>query len=342
MSNLEKLIADISKKYPKSIRTGEPDYSDIPRIVIPNMNLEYLFRGGFPENIMYEFYGDPSSGKSMLAYTLLGYWQKKPENKNRKAVIFDYETSHTDRWATTLGVDMNNVIVWQPMNNESAEELFDVILQFADTGEVGFMMLDSVGSLVPKARKTKDSFEDKIMGGIAAPLTDFVNEFNSRRSKFGITFVAINQKREDFKDQYSKGNSPGGKAFKHHCGIRLNFSSTDYFDYKGSSCSRYSDAAGHHVLMVVEKNKETTNDRKRALVTFRYLTGIDNFDDNIEFAILHGFIKGSGAWFEITDYETGELLPKKLNGKKQVIDYYKNNPDKYDKLIEVMEKYVKE
>lgn len=342
MSNLEKLIAELNKKGQKTVRFGEADYSDIPRIVIPNMNLEYIFRGGFPENIMYEFYGAPSSGKSMLAYTLLGYWQKKPENKDRKAVIFNYEGSHNDRWATLLGVDMNNVIVWTPMNNESAEEMFDIINKFADTGEIGFMILDSVGSLVPKARKEKDSFEDKIMGGIAAPLTEFVNVFNAKRCRHNITFVAINQLREDFKDSYSKGSSPGGKAFKHHCGVRLNLSACDYFDYKGSSCSRYSDAAGHHIVIVVEKNKETTNDRKRASITFRYLSGIDNFEDNIEFAILHGFIKGSGAWYEITDFETGEVLPKKLNGMKQVSEYYKSNPDKYDKLIEVMEDYIKE
>lgn len=341
MSNLEKLIADLNKKSANSVLYGEQDFSDIPRIPIGNMNIQYLFRGGMPENIMYELYGNPSCGKSALAYTMLGFWQKKPENKDRKAVIFDYESSHTDRWATTLGVDMSKVIVWRPMNNESAEELFDIINQFADTGEIGFMILDSIGSLVPKARKNKDSFEDKIMGGIAAPLTEFVNDFNWRRCRYKITFIAINQIREDFNDSYSKGSSPGGKAFKHHCGIRLVLSAGDYFDYKGSSCSRYSDAAGHHIIIVVEKNKETINDRKRATLTFRYLSGIDNFEDNINFAVLHGFIKGSGAWYELVDYITGEVLPKKLNGMKQVCEYYRNNEEQYNALVEKMIEYVK-
>lgn len=339
-TNLEKLIADMRKKG-SSIRMGIADYSDIPRIPFEDMNMMYLFRGGMPENIMYELYGNPSSGKSALAYTMLAYWQKKEENKNRKAVIFDYEGSHDDRWATKLGVDMNNVIVWTPINNESAEELFDIINDFADTGEIGFMILDSIGSLVPKNRKDKDSFEEKTMGGIASSLTDFVNDFNWRRCRYKITFVAINQIREDFKDTYSKGNSPGGKAFKHHCGIRLNLSAGDYFDYKGSSCSRYSDAAGHHIIIVVEKNKVTTNDRKRATLTFRYLSGIDTFQDNIEFAVLHGFIRGSGAWYEIVDYETGEVLGKKLNGMKQVYEYYRNNTPKYEALLKKMEEYVK-
>lgn len=342
MDNLEKLIADLNKKSKNSVRFGEPDFTDIPRIPMNNVNLEYLFRGGLPENIMYELYGNPSCGKSLLAYSMLAEWQKKEENKERKAVIFDYETSHTDKWATTLGVDMNKVIIWQPMNNESAEELFDIIIQFADTGEIGFMILDSVGSLVPKARKNKDSFEEKIMGGIAAPLTDFVNEFNSRRTKYGITFVAINQIREDFQNQYSKGNSPGGKAFKHHCGIRLVLSACEYFDYKGNTCSQYSDAAGHHIAIVVEKNKVTTNDRKRTTITFRYTSGIDNFRDNIDFAVLHGFIKGSGAWYEIVDYTTGEVLPKKLNGMKQVYEFYKTNEDQYISLYNKLREFVKE
>lgn len=342
MSNLEKLIAEINKKNNNSIRFGSPDLTDIPRIPVENINLMYLFRGGLPENIMYEFYGNPSCGKTLMAYTVLAAWQKKPENADRKAMIFDYEGSHTDRWATKLGVDMNKVIVWKPMNNESAEELFDVILKFADTGEIGFMILDSVGSLVPKARKNKDSFEDKIMGGIASSLTDFVNEFNSRRCLHKITFIAINQMREDFDNSYSKGKSPGGKAFKHHCGIRLNFSACEYFDYKGDSCSQYSDAAGHHILIVVEKNKETINDRKRATVTFRYQTGIDNFQDNIDFAVLHGYIKGSGAWYELVDYSTGEVIPKKVNGMKQVYNYYRENEDQYKSMLDKMIESVME
>lgn len=344
MSSLDKLIADLNKKSPGSVVIGGSDYSDIPKIPMGNIQLDYLFRGGFPEGVMYEFYGPPSSGKTAVAYKLLSEWQKLPHNKDRKAVIFDYETSHTDRWATTLGVELikelKNVIIWKPMNGESAEDMFDIICDFADTGEIGFMMLDSIGALVPKARKDKDSFDEKTMGGVAAPLTDFINDFNWRRNRYNITFAAINQLREDFKDTYSKGNSPGGKAFKHHCGIRIFFSAGEYFDYKGDNCSRYSDAAGHRITLAVEKNKETINDRKKASVTFRYLSGIDDFQDNIEFAVLHGFIKGSGAWYELIDYTTGEILPKKVNGMKNVFEHYRNNPDQYTAMVEKMREFV--
>lgn len=342
MSSLEKLIADLNKKSSNSVYIGKQDYDDIPRIPFDDINMMYLFRGGMPENIMYELYGNPSCGKSALAYTMLGCWQRKKENSNRKALIIDYEISHSDRWATILGVDMTKVIVWRPKNSESAEETFDIINQFADTEEIGFIILDSIGALVPKARKEKDSFEDKIMGGIAAPLTEFVNVFNAKRSRYGITFVAINQIREDFKDTYSKGSSPGGKAFKHHCGVRLFLSAGEFFDYKGNSCSRYADPAGHHITVIVEKNKETINDRKRTTLTFRNLSGIDSFQDNIEFAILHNFIKGSGAWYEIVNYSTGEVLPKKLNGMKQVMEYYRENTDEYNALVEKLKEYIVE
>lgn len=340
MSNLEKLIADLNKKSKDSVRFGQEDLSDVPRIPMENARLEYLFRGGFPEGSMYELYGQPSGGKTVLGYTILKNWQKLLHNRDRKAVLFDYECSHTDRWATTLGVDMKNVIVWRPMSGESAEELFNIIRDFAKTGEVGFMMLDSVGSLVPKNRKDKD-FEEKTMGGVAAPLTDFVNSFNPLMSRYNITFVAINQLREDFNDTYSKGKSPGGKAFKHHCDIRLNLSAGEYFDHKGDSCSRYSDASGHHITIVVEKNKKTPNDRKKTTVTFNYLSGIDDFKDNIEFAVIYGLIRGSGAWYEIVDFETGELLGKKLNGMKQVFEYYRTNPEKYAALVKKLNEFVR-
>ena len=338
MGNLEKLIADLNKESEGSVRMGVPAIPlNVKRFDVEDLNLIHLFRGGMPEAVLYELYGNPSGGKTVLSYFMLSCWQRMKENKDRKAVIFDYEFSHDDSWAATLGVDMSNVIVWQPRNEESAEDLFDIILKFADTGDIGFIILDSVGSLVPKARKDKKSFEEKIMAGVSAPLTEFVNEFNSRRGKYGITMVAINQMRENMDDQYSKGRSPGGKAFKHHCGIRFVLSDVEYFNYKGESCSKYSDPAGFHILIVVEKNKVTINDRKRATLTFRYTSGIDTFQDNIEYACLHGYIKGSGSWYEIVDYETGEVLPKRLQGMKNVYEYYKENPDKYESLV----KYIK-
>ena len=340
---LEKLIADINKNGLESVRMGVGTAPlNIRRFDVENLYLAYLFRGGMPDSVMYELYGNPSCGKSVLAYFMLACWQKMPENKDRYAAIFDNESTHDDGWAATLGVDMSRVILWQPKNNESAEELFDIIIKFADTGDIGFMILDSIGSLVPKARKDKKSFEEKTMGGVAAALTDFVNDFNSRRASKHITFVAINQMREDFDNQYSKGRSPGGKAFKHHCGIRLVLSDGDYFNIKGEGCSKYADPAGFHIIIVVEKNKVTVNDRKRTTLTFRFVSGIDCLQDNVDFAVAHGYIGGAGAWYEVTDYETGEVLPKKINGLKNLYSYFQENPSKLEAMVKHIMNELKE
>lgn len=343
MTSLEKLIDDLNRKSPDTVRFGNQDFSEVPRIPSGNARIDWLFRGGFPENRTIELFGPESAGKTLIMYRILREWQKLPHNKDRKAVIFDYECSHDDRWATLQGVDMSNVIIWRPQNNESAEEVFDTINKFADTKEIGFIALDSIGSLVPSSRRDKDSFEDKIMGGISAPLTEFINDFNWRLSAYKITFVAINQIREDMNSSYANiGKTPGGKAMKHGCSLRLYVSAGDYFDYNGKSCSQNSDAAGHHINLIVKKNKFSPNDRKRTSITFKYLTGIDDFTDNIEFAVLNGLIKGSGAWYEITDYETGEILPKKLNGLKQVYEYYRENENQYKLLLEKLDEVIKE
>ena len=343
MASLTQIIAEISKKNPNSIRMGTVTAPmNIRRFDINNLYLAYLFRGGMPDSVLYELYGNPSCGKSVLAYTMLACWQKMPENKERVAAIFDNECTHDDIWAATLGVDMSRVLLWQPKNNECAEELFDIIINTADTGEVGFMILDSIGSLVPKARKDKKSFEEKTMGGISAALTDFVNDFNSRRSKHHITFVAINQMRDDLDNQYSKGHSPGGKAFKHHCSIRLLLSDADYFNFKGEGCSKYADPAGFHIVVIVEKNKATLNDRKRTTLTFRFVSGIDCLQDNVDFAVAHGYIGGAGAWYEVTDYETGEVLPKKINGLNNLYKYFRENPSKLDAMVKHIMNDIKE
>lgn len=334
MYKYEELIAKYNKKMPGTLRVGNQDYTDIPRIPFGNANFEWLLRGGIPQNRFVELFGPEGSGKTLLMYRFLREWQKIPENKKRMAMIFDYECSHDDRWATIQGVDMSRVVVWRPQNNESAEETFDIIKEFADTKEFGFMALDSVGALVPKNRKDKGSYEDKTMGGLSAPLTDFINDFNWRLSSYKITFIFINQLRDDFGNQYSVGKSPGGRALRHAGSIKLFISACEYFDEKGNSCSQYANPAGHHIQVVVTKNKISPGDRKRKTITFKYLTGIADMVDNIEFGILSGLIKGSGAWYELADYETGEVLPKKLNGKRQVEQYFIDNPEKYNAYVE--------
>ena len=68
--------------------------------------------------------------------------------------------------------------------------------------------------------------------------------------------------------------------------------------------------------------------------------GIDYVGDTIDTALLMGFINQRGAWFDYIDTNTGEITsgpdgqPLKWNGKPKVIEWFKKNPQEFQKLFD--------
>lgn len=59
------------------------------------------------------------------------------------------------------------------------------------------------------------------MGGIAASLTRFSKECVSILKRYKCTVIGINQLRDDMNNPYNLYSTPGGKAWKFLCSVRL-------------------------------------------------------------------------------------------------------------------------
>lgn len=128
---------------------------------------------------------------------------------NRDVLYVDAENRLDKDWAVKLGVDVDRLLILQP-KGQSAEEIFQIIEDAVDTGEIGLWVLDSVGALVSDMElDEKRTYEDKVYGGISLPMTRFVKKITMFMHRYDCTGLIINQIRENLNSPYGGITTPG-------------------------------------------------------------------------------------------------------------------------------------
>lgn len=324
-AKLDAIVKDINKKAKEEILTvglNEYSYTRIP-FTSPRMN--YCSYGGLPVGKIIEFYGEEHGGKTTTALDIVSNYQMM---ENARDVLYvDAENTLDVEWAKKLGVDIDRIYILQP-KSQSAEEIFDIICDSVDSGEVGLWVLDSIGALMSKQELEKD-IEEKTYGGISLPLTRFGKKIEMLMARHKCTGIGINQMRDVIGAMFPTQNTPGGKAWKHFCAVRMQFSRGKFLDEKGNELSRSADApVGNIVMMSMTKNKTCPPNRRIGQYTINYEFGIDYLRDLIDVALRYDIVRKSGAWFDLVDIDTGEVInQEKIQGQANVYSYLEENED---------------
>ena len=330
---LDEIVKNVNKTQKEEIISkglGEFDYKRIP-FTSPRMN--YCTFGGIPVGKLTEFYGEEHGGKTTSALDIVANYQNSGDG--RDVLYIDAENALDKEWARKIGVDVDNMYILQP-KSQSAEEIFQIICDSVDTGEVGLWVLDSIGALM-SAQELEKSMEDKTYGGIAKSLTLFGKRIEMLMNRHRCTGIGINQIREDLNSSWGGTTTPGGKAWKHFCMVRMQFSRGKFLDEKGNELTGSAESpCGNIVQMSMTKNKTCKPTRRTGFYTINYETGIDYLKDLVDVAVKYGIVDKHGAWFDIIDIETGEVIEGKIQGKSNV---YQLLEDNYD-LLERVEKLV--
>ena len=335
MPKLDDVIKDLNKKSKEEIVTvGLPTY-EFKRIPFTSPRMNYCTFGGIPVGKITEFFGEEHGGKTTTALDIIANYQQSEDT--RKVLYIDAENTLDVEWARKLGVDVDNMIVFKP-TSQSAEEIFQFILDAIDTGEVGLWVLDSIGVLA-SAQELDKTMEEKTYAGISGPLTVFGRKVEMLMHRHQCTGIGINQIRDDLGAMWAGAvKTPGGKGWKHYCSCRMQFSKGKYIDDDGNDLnSKAESPAGNYVLMSLVKAKFCPPTRRTGFYTLNYEYGVDYLKDLVEVAIKYGVINKSGAWFSIIDMETGELISK-LQGMATVYKYLEN-PDN-ENVLTMIENYV--
>lgn len=314
--NLVEVLKDIEKISGKESIMRGVEVKDVERVQLPSIGINRMLYGGIPKGRMIEFSGAESSGKTTTSLLFAGQYQKQDD---RPIFFIDAEGTYDPRWAQKLGVDNSpeHFIKWAP-ENVTAEEVFDKILQIAETDEVGLIILDSIPVLVPQQEDAKDMTQYQ-MGGISKPLTVFSRKLQKILLKCpDVIFIGINQVRDNMSMYGPSTTTVGGHGWRHMCSVRLEFRS-EYIDKNGSYMSASADnPAGVKINVALKKNKTAPMDRKLAYYILDFENGFNEVFDVFVAAVNAGLIKQAGASYSYTDNETGEII--KAMGKAKFQD----------------------
>lgn len=343
MSKLDELVASVNKEWKEDIAAKGIHRIETVKIPFTSPRLNYMLYGGLPRGRIIEFSGDENGGKTTTALDLCKNAQKifaeeNPDNPQR-IVYADCENTLDEDWATKIGVDVDNMYIIKPQT-QAAEDIFQILLDMMETGEVGLVIIDSLGVMLSKQAYEKD-MDEKTYGGIAMALTLFSKKAELLCHKYNCTLVGINQMRDDLGNPYGGKTTTGGRAWKHNCSIRLQFSKGDFLDANGNSINRSSESPkGNKVMVSIVKTKVDKPDRKLGYYTLMYDYGIDEIADLIEVGIKLGIINKAGAWFNFVDIETGEVVTDeegkeiKLQGQSKVAELLRSDEILLDELRE--------
>lgn len=375
MSKLDILIKDFNKQYKETIAARGIARVQTQKIPFSSPRANYCTYGGVPRGRIVEFAGEENGGKTTTALDIVANaqklfvkeWEEEIEelqnvdklkkeqearlqylkNRGPKQVLYaDCENTLDEDWARLLGVDVDNMLVIKPMS-QTAEQIFEMLLQTIETDEVGLLVLDSLGVML-SAQAYEKTMEEKTYGGISASLTLFSKKAELLCTKYNCTLIGINQMRQDMNSTYGGMITTGGKAWKHNCSLRILFQKGAYIDEKGNELKRSAECpAGNYVMMNIAKTKVCKPDRRVGFYTLKYDTGIDTIADTVETALRYGIIQQAGAWFTFMDIETGEVITDedgdilKVQGKVNVIEYLKETPTLLQEITESVNKIIK-
>lgn len=319
-AKLSELIKKANKDAKEEIITrGLPVY-DYERIPFTSPRMNYITYGGLPLGRLAEFYGEEGGGKTTTALDQIANFQKL--YPDREILYVDAENTLDAEWAQKIGVDIDNVNLFQP-KTQSAEEVFQLIKEAVETGEVGMWILDSIPCLTSKNDLEKDLTDDARVAGVSSILTRFCREIVGPCAKNKCSGILINQIRDKIDSRIpGQINTPGGRAVKHFCTVRIEFRKGAYLDDSGKTLTRSSGEPNSQQIMVnMVKTKSCSPRRHVGFYTINYETGIDYVKDLIDMAIMNGLINQKGSWFEIVDNSTGEVLQDKLHGQAEVKEF---------------------
>lgn len=259
------------------------------------------------------------------------------ERGPKKVLYLDLEHSFDDSWAKKLGVDNEDIDIMQPPD-VVAEDLLQTVQELIETSEVGLVVLDSIPSLVTKQELEK-KYGERTVSALAGLLTIFFRKIVPILKRYDCTLLIINQERDNMDNPYV-AQTPGGRALKFYCSLRIQFRIGSPVDFLGNELpSNAENPAGHIVTAKIVKQKSAPWDRKNASYYLMAQTGIEIEMDFAQLAVKkYNIIEKRGAWFTCTKPGTGEILedsngnPVKLNGMSKVIDFLKLNPEYFKSI----------
>jgi recombination protein RecA len=292
---LDVAIAQIEKLYGKGsiMKMGDKGALE-PIAVLSTGSLELdgaLGVGGLPRGRVVEIFGPEASGKTTLALHVIAEAQRA----GGTCAFVDAEHALDPKYAETLGVNIEDLLISQPDTGEQALDITEVLVR---SGAIDVVVIDSVAALVPRA-EIEGEMGDAHMGLQARLMSQALRKLTGAISKSGTCVVFINQIREKIGVMFGNPETTtGGRALKFYASVRL--------DIRRIAAIKDGDTVvGSRVKVKVVKNKVAPPFRE-AEFDIVYGEGISRAGSLIDLGTQQKIIEKSGAWYAYSGERIGQ------------------------------------
>ena len=305
---LQAAISQIERRYGKGsiMRMGED--AAVPVAVVPTGSLSLdlaLGVGGVPRGRIVEIYGNEGSGKTTLAQHVVAEAQKL----GGTAAFVDAEHAFDPAYAAKCGVNIEDLLVSQPVNGEQALEFAEMLVR---SNAVDVIVADSGAALVPKA-EIEGEMGDAHMGLQARLMSQALRKLTSAINRSRSVVIFINQVREKIGVVFGNPETtPGGRALRFYSSVRIDVRRIDYV-------KSGQEQVGIRVRAKVVKNK-VAPPFQTCEFDILFEEGISKLGDLIDLSTEYGIVRKAGAHYSHGDTRLGL-------GRENVRTFLKENTD---------------
>ncbi len=312
---LSTVLNQIEKQFGKGsiMRLGDRPTLNIDTIPTGALSLDLaLGIGGVPRGRIVEIYGPESSGKTTVTLHIIAEAQKE----GGVAAFIDAEHALDPKYAASIGVDTDNLILSQPDTGEQALEIVEALVR---SNAIDIIVVDSVAALVPKA-EVSGEMGDSHVGLQARLMSQALRKLTSIINKSNTCLIFINQLRMKIGVVYGNPETTtGGNALKFYSSIRLDVRKKEAIKDRDS-------VIGNKTRVKIVKNKMAPP-FKEANFDIMYGEGISKVGCILDVAVEDNIINKSGAWYSYKDEKLGQ-------GRENSKVFLEENPNILEEIVQ--------
>lgn len=261
--------------------------------------------GGLPRGVISEIFGDESVGKSTVCMQVVSAAQQQ----GLRCLWADVEWSYDTRYGAALGIDNAKLGI---IRTRFAEDCLDAIEEAADSGEWDLIVLDAVGSILPRADAEK-SADGRTIGSQASLISKFCRKVIPALKTHNVALVAINHSFiEVMGPSAGKIITSGGKKLRYHKSLSIRLKPK-----MGVSVKEGDVKTGKAIVGEVKKNKMAATEGMEQDGVLLFGTGFSAASNLLDDAIEKGIISKKGNTYYLSD---GEKLGLGLGRTRKMIE----------------------
>jgi recombination protein RecA len=257
------------------------------------------YQKGIPIGMITQFHGEASTAKTVFVTHILANAQKQGYH----TVLIDAENAYNSEFASTLGIDPNNLIYAAPHTLEDCFATMETLIREireVDKETPIVIGYDSIAVSPSKEEMTKTDYESHQMtGAMRAKVTGAcLRKINPLLREFGVALVIVNQIRNKVGVMYGDPRTPaaGGKSLEYYLGLNFMTSAPKNERIQDDNKS----VVGIRGKVANVKNK-VTKPFQDAEFELLYDVGLTSHYGVLDHLVKDGIVERSGAWYQYKD-----------------------------------------